>query len=102
MPAQSMAAEEVSRQVIDWHAGSGVGAVRIVLSRRQGDQWLAHTTLTQALDDDNRVEVIFSGGRHGIEPPLKLSFWAGTLPARQCFDRCDCISRAPRRSFTNR
>jgi hypothetical protein len=62
VPAHATTVEEVSRQVIDWRAGSGVGAVRIVLSRRQGNQWLAHTTLTQALDDNNRVEVIFLKG----------------------------------------
>jgi len=53
---------EVTRQVIEWRSGSGVGAVRIELSRREGDQWLVHTILNKALDADNRIEVIFLEG----------------------------------------
>jgi hypothetical protein len=61
-PPVSGAGREVSRQAIEWHSGSGVGAVRIELSRRQGDRWVVHTVLNKALDDDNRVEVIFLEG----------------------------------------
>lgn len=53
---------EVTRQVIQWHEGSGVGAVRIEVSRRHGDQWLVHTVLSEALDADNRIEVVFLRG----------------------------------------
>jgi len=56
------ARREVSRQAIEWRSGSGVGAVRIELSRREGDRWVVHTILNEALDDDNRVEVIFLEG----------------------------------------
>jgi hypothetical protein len=56
------AGREVTRQVIEWRSGSGVGAVRIELSRRDGDHWSVHTVLNQALDADNRIEVIFLEG----------------------------------------
>ena len=50
---------ELTRQVIEWHAGSGVGAVRIEFSRRQGDQWLVQAVINQNLDPDSRIELIF-------------------------------------------
>ena len=62
IPAGPTDKTEMTRQVIEWHSGSGVGAVRIELSRREGDQWLVHTVLTQSLDADNRVEVVFLEG----------------------------------------
>lgn len=54
--------DERTRQIIEWPPGSGVEAVRIVLSKRQGGQWLAHTTLTQSLESDSRIELIFLEG----------------------------------------
>lgn len=71
-PAKSISAgppgkREVTRQVIEWLSGSGVGAVRIELSRREGEQWLVHTVISQVLDADNRVEVIFLDEAAGLE-----------------------------------
>lgn len=61
IPADPTGLDEVIRQVVEWHAGSGVRAVRIELSRRDGDRWLVHTAINQALDADNRVELVFLG-----------------------------------------
>jgi hypothetical protein len=51
--------------MIEWRAGSGIGRVRIELSKRDGDRWLVQTALTQALDADSRIELIFLEGDEG-------------------------------------
>lgn len=53
---------ELSRQSITLSPSAGVDALRLEVSRRDGDKWTVQKRIVQALDGESRLDVVFLSG----------------------------------------
>ena len=64
-PTEPAAMGEVSRQSISLSPKAGIDAVRLEVRRREGDQWRLQMSLTQMLDGESRVDIVYISGEAG-------------------------------------
>jgi GH25 family lysozyme M1 (1,4-beta-N-acetylmuramidase) len=83
-PVEAAAMGEVSRQSIRLSPKAGINAVRLEVRRRDGDQWRLQMNMTQMLDGESRVDIVYISGDAGQAP----SIGAGT-------GETDTTTRAP-------